>query len=245
MSIERAWFSSDGIVLDGQHHRVSTHEPRDVVNVPVRVVADTAFAKPDRVLHPEPFREDLFVVLPSKAGIADLDITQQPFLGYEEQPLAVDLDTAAFEDYALAGVRAGRLLASEAGEARHEATHFDVVLPVRILRPTVERPVQKHDVACGVDDTCRRRVTQPHSIRGHQMKRDPVAPHVVSVERRTGALHDLAAVTENLERFVLGQDAGDFRVHPRNHRAACPANRVRDAATKSTSLDVAPIRRAS
>ena len=139
--------------LDRQHHRVATHEPRDVVNVPVRVVTDTAFAEPDCAPNPEPFREDAFVILPSKTWIANWTSLSSHSSVTRSSP-AVDLDTAAFEDDALSSVGADRLVASEAGEARHEAAHFDVALPVRILRPTVERPVQQHDVACGVDHTC-------------------------------------------------------------------------------------------
>ena len=93
------------IVFDGQDHRVRSHEPRDVVDVAVRVVADAAFAEPDRVADAEPLREDLLVVLRVESRVADLDVAEQPLLGDEQQPVAVDLDAAAFEHDPLAGVR--------------------------------------------------------------------------------------------------------------------------------------------
>ena len=51
------------IRFDSEHHRLLVHEARDVVHVPVRVVAHAAFAEPDRPVDAQPLGEDTLVVL--------------------------------------------------------------------------------------------------------------------------------------------------------------------------------------
>ena len=95
--------------FDGEDDRVGADEPRDVVDVPVRVVADAAFPEPDRPLTPSISRKTLRSRRGS-ARVADLDVAEQPLLGYEEQARAVHVDAAAFEHDAAAVVGAARLL---------------------------------------------------------------------------------------------------------------------------------------
>ena len=80
------------------------------------------------------------------------------------RPLSVDLDAAAFEDDALAGVvRRGSSRRSPVS-LRDDGADHGVLLPVGILRPAVERPVQQHDVARVVENAGRRRVAKPDAI---------------------------------------------------------------------------------
>ena len=66
-----------------------------------------------RVADAEPLGEQPFVVVSSETGVAHLHVGQQPLLGDEQQPVAVDLDAAALEHDAATSVRAVRLLASK------------------------------------------------------------------------------------------------------------------------------------
>ena len=38
-----------GVFFDSDHHRIRADEPRHVIDMAVRVVADAAFAEPDRL----------------------------------------------------------------------------------------------------------------------------------------------------------------------------------------------------
>ena len=118
LSIDRAWFSSAGSSSTASTTVSARDEARDVVDVPVRVVADAAFAEPDRLPRAEPLAKGLLVALARQPGISDLHVAQQPLLGDEQQAGAVGLDAAAFEHDRRAGVRARRLDARQRRDRR-------------------------------------------------------------------------------------------------------------------------------
>ena len=129
-----------GIVLDGEDDRIRRHEARHIIDVTVRVVADAPCAEPDRTRHAKPFRERALVLLARHAGVAHLHVAQQPFFGDEHQPIAVHFDAASFEHDARLDTRQPR-------DASDRFADLRVALPVVVLRPRVERPVDEHDAA--------------------------------------------------------------------------------------------------
>ena len=102
------------ILLVREHDHARRGEPRDVVDVSVRVVADAAFAEPDRLANPERIAKDALVAVARETGIPLLNRREQALLGHEQRAFAVGLDRAAFEDDALAVVRTRGLDAREA-----------------------------------------------------------------------------------------------------------------------------------
>src|SRR5262245_49830472 len=106
------------ILLDRDHHRICTDEPRNIVDVPVRVVADATLAEPDGLTGAEPFRENALVILPPQTGIPNLHVAEEPFFGHQDHTVSVDLDAAALEDDALAVVGPQGFLASQACQSR-------------------------------------------------------------------------------------------------------------------------------
>ena len=85
------------IWLNHGDDRVRVHEPRDVVDVAVRVVAGDAAVQPEHLIDAEIVVEGLLQLLAADAGIALLHRAQQAFFRGEQQACAVDVDTAAFE----------------------------------------------------------------------------------------------------------------------------------------------------
>ena len=71
-------------------------EPREVVDVAVRVVAGDAPAEPDDVADAEIVGEDLLEPGAVEPGVAGLDLAEQAFLGREQGAAAVDVDRAPF-----------------------------------------------------------------------------------------------------------------------------------------------------
>ena len=140
-------------------------EPRDVVDVAVRVVADAAFAQPDRARDAEPFGEDPLVVLACQSRVANLHVAEQPLLGDEHQAVAVDLDAAALEDDATRrrprargstrGSPVIRAMAAPTWRPRVQFSYFAQPLNAQLTSTTV--PSSSNDAG-------RRRVAQPDAI---------------------------------------------------------------------------------
>ena len=172
-----------------------------------------------------------FVVLPRQARVAHLRVAQQPFLGHEHQTLPVDVEAAPLEHDALAGVVATRLLDASPGVPRRWARNLDVLTPVVVLRPTVERPREQHDVTGRVVHADGRRIAEPHPVGRNDVQTRAVSRHAVRVERRARIGADRLAVAEDLDRLVIGEHARDLRVDPWDRVRASPASRARDAAS--------------
>ena len=212
---ERTWFSSSGSSSTATTTVSVVDEPRHVVDVAVRVVADAPFAEPDRLANPQPFLEQPLVVLAGQTWVADLDVGQQPLFGRQQKPLTVDLDAAPFEHDALTGIGAARLFASHARDARHGRSDACIEMPVGILRPPVERPVQKDHLAGGIDDGCRGGIAQPDAVGGDLVQPDPFARGPRAPRARDRAPSMTSGLWQRIStRFVIGQHAGDLRVHP-------------------------------
>ena len=86
-----------GIRFVGQNDGVRSDEPRQVVHVTVRVIADDALAQPDRSLHPEVVTEDLLVLRSAHSGVSHLRIRKEPLLGNQQQVRTVALDPTALQ----------------------------------------------------------------------------------------------------------------------------------------------------
>ena len=183
LSIDRAWLSSLGSCFDRQHDRVAAHESRDVVDVPVRVVADAALAEPDRVADAEPLGEHLFVVVAREAGVAHLHVAQQPLLGDEQQSVAVDLDAAALEHDAAAGrpARCGSSRRSDVMAAMAAPT-FASRGQLSYFAQALNAQFEQDDVAGRIEHAGRRRVAQPDAIGRHDVQADAIAADGVRVE---------------------------------------------------------------
>ena len=61
------------ILFHGEHDRVGAHEPRDVVDVAVRVIALAALAEPDGAVDAEPIAEDALVACAVEPRVPLLD----------------------------------------------------------------------------------------------------------------------------------------------------------------------------
>ena len=61
------------IFLVGEHDHARRREPRDVVDVSVRVVADAALAEPDRLANSERVAKDALVSLARESRISLLN----------------------------------------------------------------------------------------------------------------------------------------------------------------------------
>jgi hypothetical protein len=73
-----------------QHHRVSVHEPANVIDVPVRVITHRTVQKPNHIFHTEIFPERLVVLLARKARVAHLNFRVQiTFLSRQQGAAAV------------------------------------------------------------------------------------------------------------------------------------------------------------
>ena len=111
------------VLLMGEHHHARRHEARDVVHMPMRVVADAALAEPDRLADPELLGEGALVVGAREAGVPHLHVAQQPLLGHEHRALAVGLDTAALEHHTSLAVVPRRLVQREPGVLGDESAY--------------------------------------------------------------------------------------------------------------------------
>ncbi len=130
------------ILFDREHDGALVNEPRDVIDVAMRVVADTALAEPDRAADAQPLAEDPLVVVTRESGVPHLDVAQQPLLGHEQQARAVDLDAAALEDDPIAVVPPG-LQEPPPSDISDPAAYRGIQPPVVVLRPAVESPRQQ------------------------------------------------------------------------------------------------------
>src|SRR5208337_4992672 len=130
-----------------EHQRLPVHEPADVVNVPMRVVARRTFAQPEYVLDTEILPEGLLVLSARQTGIADLNLRMKiTFFGRQQRAAAVYFDYASFQHKGLAvafGVEEAFPQAAR-GHFRHPA----ILLPVVMPRPRVE--VEMDDGRVGV-----------------------------------------------------------------------------------------------
>ncbi len=204
------------VIFDGQHDDIGRNEARDVVHVPVRIVADAAFAEPDRPADAEPLTEDLLIPLARQTGVADLHAAQQPFFGRHQEAAAVDLDTAALEHDSFSVVRAPRFQTRPADDAGDRPADVRVLFPVRVLSPAAEPPVDERQCPVGAEHAGGRAVAQPRAIERDEMEPHPIAPHVV---RRKNLLRALAydlRVAEDFDGLDAGQSPRDFSVDPRN-----------------------------
>src|SRR5262245_60654331 len=101
----------------------------------VGIVADAAFAQPDRLADAECLAKYRLVTLARQAGIPCLDWREQTFLGHEQRALTVGVDRPALEHYRLAVIGSHRFDSLASGDACDRLTDACVSLEVRVLRP--------------------------------------------------------------------------------------------------------------
>src|SRR5205823_11841520 len=123
-----------------------------------------------------------------RAGVAGLHRAQEAFLGREEGAAAVDVDGAAFENDPAAdpATALGELgLPLPAAEKPREPIRDGIVaLPVPVLRPAGELPIDERDVAVLPADEERAEVACPRAIGRDPEEVDPVEVHVQAAEDR-------------------------------------------------------------
>ncbi len=161
----------------------------------------------------EPLAEDALVVRAGQARVAHLDVAEQPFLGHEQQAVAVDLDAAAFEhDDALPSGSVGSTRGSPVMRGDRRADLI-VALPVVVLRPGVEAPVQR-------DGRCRRRRCTPVGAESRSQTRS-----VGTMCRRTrSSATPCASSAWRARRSArLGRDRGSRPARARRGRATISA----------------------
>ena len=138
-----------GIGLLGDHDGALVDEARQIVDVPVGVVAGDAVAEPQHLAHAQVLAEHALQLLARDAGVARLDRAQQALLGGQQRPAAVDVDAAPLEDDpARARVRRPASAARRRRRSRRASQLADgvVALVVGVLRPAVELPVGQRDL---------------------------------------------------------------------------------------------------
>ena len=69
------------IRLVGEQHRPGWREPRDVVDVPVSIIADTAFAEPYGIRDSEVVLERGFIIGAGQSWITHLHVAKKPLFG--------------------------------------------------------------------------------------------------------------------------------------------------------------------
>jgi hypothetical protein len=145
-----------GIRLECEKNFPRGSESRDVVDVAVRIVADTAFTQPDGVRDAQIFLECLLVFLASQLRISNLRVTEEPLLGDEHRSRSIRLDPAAFEHHPRSVIRTFCHRSLEPGDFLYSVTDFLVTLVILVLCPSVEAPVHELDFAAGISNERRR-----------------------------------------------------------------------------------------
>src|SRR5579875_2443867 len=100
--LERLVIHVVAIFFYHRYYRAWSDKPRHVVDVPMRVVAGNAASQPKYFANAEVIGEQALIIGASPAGIALLHLAEQTFFGSQQQTLAVDFDTASFQDNAAA-----------------------------------------------------------------------------------------------------------------------------------------------
>ena len=126
------------VFLNDRNNGARADKPSQIVHVPVRVVAVDTATEPEHLAHAKSVVQDFLHISPGQIGIACLYRTEQTLLSCEQQPEAVDIDAAAFQNDFLAAA------AGMPGGATEFLGDFPcyptVALPVVILGPGVEEP---------------------------------------------------------------------------------------------------------
>ncbi len=90
------------VVFTGDDDGLWIGEARQIVNVPVRVVAGDAVLQPDCLRRAQILTKDGFDIGASQFWIAGLDRAQQAFFGSQNGARAIHINAAAFENNAMA-----------------------------------------------------------------------------------------------------------------------------------------------
>ena len=204
-----------GIVLVREHDDARRDKPRDVVHVPMRIVADASLAEPDGLANAEVIAEDALVRVAVEAGVAHLHLGKEPLLGHEHRAGSIRFDSASLEDETFATIRPRRFPSRQRGDAFDRASNLCVAGVVRILCPRIEPPIHQLDGAALTVHESRRRVAQPDAVRGHDMK-PHVARHAVRREMLLRRRTHGRIVTQNLDPLARREYARDVGVDPGN-----------------------------
>ena len=236
-----------GIRLDCSQDCVRADEARDIVDVPMRVVARATAVQPKHLLDAEILAEGLLQLRFGDAGIALLHLAEQALFCRQQQPCAVSVNGAAFEHKAVfcaIGERRPGLDCGHRVEFGNVLWNQVVVAPVAVLGPAVEAPVGDGQVVAAVSFV----VVPPEGdllFGGHALHEDrpgipqPDAictPVVKMKARHVGplppqhpryALFDDEIVHEDVYLLNAGKPTNDLAIHPGDGlELAWPVQRV-------------------
>ena len=182
------------VVRPREHHFAGPRETAQVVDVPVRLVVDDAFAQPDDAGDAQVFvQQDLHL---TRVELRIAVRVQQALLGGEQRALAVDVNRTAFQ-------HERRAIAVAAFDLQHLARDQVVLVPRKVeavaqSAPGVEQPVDAAHGALVVHDERRTDVPHPRIVARHLHDADRVRQHRPRV-------HELRARNTDSDRLT-GRD---------------------------------------
>ena len=185
------------IRLGAEDDDAGPHEPADVVDVAVGVVAHDAPAEPDHLADAEAVGEGALDLGSGEARISRLLVRQEAFLGREQRALAVDVDRPALENDAPPRDRDG----SREGASRFRDGRGDprIAAMVGVLGPPVEAPDRGRDGAVRPVDEDRAGVAHPAPVGRDAVELDPIEVDLEALENSAGTFFG---------RRVADQDRG-------------------------------------
>ena len=182
--------------------------------MPVGIVAEAAFAEPDRLRDPEFVGKDPFVIRALESGVSHLHIREQPFLGHEHRAAPVRLDAAPFEYDASFLVRPQRLATRKCRMLSDHRADLPVLREVLVLGPRVEIPIHQLHTAVGEVHAGGGRIAQPDAVARAEVQMESRLAHLVHLQRVPRLFLGCLVVAEDVHVLVLGDHARDLRVHP-------------------------------
>src|SRR6185437_365556 len=94
---ERQMILVRSVLLDSRQNRVLVYKSRDVIHMPVRVIARTPSVQPDNFFDAQILRKRLLQLPARDTGIALLHLAQETLLRRQQNSRSIDVNASALE----------------------------------------------------------------------------------------------------------------------------------------------------